>query len=128
MAVVIPYIVGSASFAYLSSSLYSYMFTEIEPQITKEETKEESIEVSPEESIEVLEKIHIEESIEISPEESKEDLEEIHIEKSNHTLVEYFLYKCSICTKEYPLDSFSKNQRKKNKSLWKCISCAKKLD
>ena len=105
MALYIPYIVGSVSFAYVSSFVYSSMFNDVD-----QENIIDNIEKNDTEN-EIKNNIIITESNEIAPKLPRE-----------------ILYRCSICNRDIPIDMFSKNQQKKLKSLWKCKPCAKKLD
>ena len=100
MALYVPYVVGSVSFAYLSGSIYSYMYGDIDEK-SDNILNDTPIVTIPEDNI---------------------------IDTVNITHIIPKLYKCHICNKDLSLEEFSKNQQKKQYCLWKCKMCTKKLN
>ena len=102
MALYVPYVVGSVSFAYLSGSIYSYMYGDMDEKSDTDNTHNDTTIVTiPDENI---------------------------INMENIKPIKQKLYKCHICNKDLSLEEFSKNQQKKQYCLWKCKMCTKKLN
>ena len=137
MALYIPYIVGSVSFAYMSSSVLSYVYGEeevltpinnisyksnISDKSNKylDEPKKIEIEIQSEESnnIEKEDINIIEQMKDIEVQHKDNDLEIINKDISKNL--------CTLCNSHLPLKAFSKNQQKKLKSVWKCKLCLQK--
>jgi hypothetical protein len=116
MAFYIPYVAGSVSLAYLYSYAYGPSIetmanfeagdAEVPPEASLKEDKSNEAYVEPEVVDDKLIIVGVS-AIDIS---------------ARVTKLETY-YSCYVCNMNLPINSFSKNQQKKIKGVWKCKKC-----
>ncbi len=105
MALYVSYAVGSSVALYLGSRIFGGAS---EPEIAEVESSSNKYIVREDkDSVEIM------------------DLKVDELDESQVIEDEEDLYRCSKCDNMLKINLFSKRQRKKDKSLWKCKVCSK---